>query len=384
MSKIFAILLIFCLSFSAYAKDNASSISFKLKGQLSAYTHFNPSNQESLWLGGRYLPQLNSEIKLKNNQLFDIEASANVYGNLAINPFETFSEDGNLKPYRLWARYSNSQFEIRAGLQKINFGSASMLRPLMWFDQIDPRDPLKLTDGVWGILGRYYFLNNANVWLWGLYGNKNPKGWEQFKTNNNYPEFGGRLQLPLALGETAFSYHHRIADMQNINISIPLNKEIVENRFGYDIRLDWLIGCWFEASWVNKQGDLGILKNQEVMNLGFDYTIGIGSGLYMAFEQLLMAYNERPFVFEDKTTVSFSLLSMSYPVGLFDNVSAIVYYDWKNNNAYNFVNYQKQIKNISLFAMAYWNPESYAIPTQGGSTNLFGGKGIQLMLVWNH
>ena len=174
------------------------------------------------------------------------------------------------------------------------------------------------------------------------------------------------------------------ADMQNINISIPLNKEIVENRFGYDIRLDWLIGCWFEASWVNKQGDLGILKNQEVMNLGFDYTIGIGSGLYMAFEQLLMAYNERPFVFEDKTTVSFSLLSMSYPVGLFDNVSAIVYYDWKNNNAYNFVNYQKQIKNISLFAMAYWNPESYAIPTQGGSTNLFGGKGIQLMLVWNH
>ena len=68
-------------------------------------------------------------------------------------------------------RYSSDQFELRLGLQKINFGSASMLRPLMWFDQMDPRDPLHLTDGVWGLLARYYFLNNANIWLWGLYGN---------------------------------------------------------------------------------------------------------------------------------------------------------------------------------------------------------------------
>jgi hypothetical protein len=72
--------------------------------------------------------------------------------------FNSFSSNGDIKPYRLWARYSTSQLEIRAGLQKINFGSANILRPLMWFDQMDPRDPLQLTDGVWGILGRYYTL----------------------------------------------------------------------------------------------------------------------------------------------------------------------------------------------------------------------------------
>jgi len=56
----------------------------------------------------------------------------------------------------MWIRLSTKQFELRAGLQKINFGSATLLRPLMWFDKIDPRDPLQLTDGVYALLARYY------------------------------------------------------------------------------------------------------------------------------------------------------------------------------------------------------------------------------------
>ena len=125
-----------------------------------------------------------------------------------------------------------------------------------------------------------------------------------------------------------------------------------------------------------------MFTNQEIFNVGLDYTIGVGSGLYMAYEQLILAYDEVAFSFEN--TISFSLLSFSYPIGMFDNLSAIVYYDWKNNNAYNFVNYQHQFNNISMYIMGYWNPENYNIPTQGGSTNLFGGKGVQLMFVWNH
>jgi hypothetical protein len=34
--------------------------------------------------------------------------------------------------------------------------------------------------------------------------------------------------------------------------------------------------------------------------------------------------------------------------------------------------------------MGYWNPKDYRIPTQGGSTNLFGGQGIQVMMVYNY
>jgi len=34
--------------------------------------------------------------------------------------------------------------------------------------------------------------------------------------------------------------------------------------------------------------------------------------------------------------------------------------------------------------MAYWNPESYQLPTMDPSDNIFAGKGIQLMFVFNH
>lgn len=377
MTRLCCILLSIYLALTLNAQENG----LQFKGQISGYGHYNPSNNATLWFGSRYLPQLNCAINVRGERKIDFELSANIYGNAAVEPFSHADTDGDVKPYRAWVRYSSSQLEIRAGLQKINFGSATMLRPLMWFDQIDPRDPLKLTDGVWGILGRYYFLNNANVWLWGLYGNPNPKGWEQLPTNNALPEFGGRIQLPIPFGETGLSFHHRIADSRNTALPIPSFDKIEENRLGLDVRLDWIIGTWFEASWVAQNEALGIFKNQEVFNLGCDYTFGIGNGLNLVFEQLLVAYDANAFALNDP--VSFSMLALSYPLGLFDNINAIAYYDWSNKNAYNFINYQKQFGNLSLFLMAYWNPDNYAIPTQSG-TNLFGGKGAQLMLVWNH
>ena len=148
----------------------AGSDSLFVKGQLSLYSHLNTNNTLPLWMGGRYIPQLNYAFRMPQVRMIDLEASVNTYGNwgVAVGDSNHFSQA--LKPYRMWARYSSKQFEFRVGLQKINFGSATLLRPLMWFDQIDPRDPLQLTDGVWGIRARYYFMNNANIWLWGLYG----------------------------------------------------------------------------------------------------------------------------------------------------------------------------------------------------------------------
>lgn len=356
--------------------------SLRISGQVSAWMLYNGSNDLPVYMGGRYIPQFNYEILLKNDHLIDFEASVNLNGSAGLNLFDSLKADGQLKPYRLWARYSSRQFEIRAGLQKINFGSASLLRPLMWFDQVDSRDPLHFTDGVWGVLGRYYFLNNANIWLWGLYGNKNPRGWEFAGTNTRYPEVGGRLQLPVPAGEAALSYHHRIADTRYLGDLVPHFSEIQENRIGFDIKLDLVVGFWLEGSWVNKNKELGIFTNQEVLNAGIDYTFGLGNGLNVVYEQLLAVNDEKAFQFQN--TTSFSLLSLSYPVGLFDNISCIVYYDWKNNNAYNFVNWQKQFNNITLFLMGYWNPEKYNFPTQGSGQNLFAGRGIQLMLVLNH
>lgn len=384
MNKHFAILLLILLLVNlATAQIQNSKHAIEFKGQALSWLHYNPSNEQSLLIGGRYLPQLNYKLDLKGNRLFDVEVSGNLFGSAAIDPFTEANSDGKLKPYRAWSRYSSPQLEIRAGLQKINFGSANLLRPLMWFDQVDPRDPLKLTDGVWGVLGRYYFLNNANIWLWGLAGNKEPKGWEQTRTNIHYPEFGGRFQFPVPLCETGISYHHRFANTGNLSqMEVPRLTKISENRLGFDLRLDRIVGFWLEGSWINKSADLGWLNNQEVFNAGLDYTFGIGSGLYAIYEQLVFSYDETPFAMSQ--TATFSLLSLSYPIGIFDQVSAIIYYDWNNANAYNFVNYQKQFSKLTLYVMAYWNPENFNVPLQGGSTTVFGGKGIQLMLVFNH
>ena len=39
------------------------------------------------------------------------------------------------------------------------------------------------TNGVNALLGRYYFNNNANIWLWGLYGNEDPRGFDITQSN---------------------------------------------------------------------------------------------------------------------------------------------------------------------------------------------------------
>jgi hypothetical protein len=379
-NKIFHIqiaIMLVIFPFSVVAEPDSLSY----KGQLSLYSHLNSRNSLPWWNGGRYIPQLNYSHHLKNDRLVDFEASMNIYGNAGLNPFDSLNLTGNVKPYRLWARYSTNQLEIRAGLQKISFGSASLLRPLMWFDQIDPRDPLKLTDGVWGILARYYFLNNANIWLWGLYGNNKIKGWETFTTSKNTPEFGGRLQLPVPRGETGLSFNHRVADLSNFS-GLESAGQIPENRFGLDAKFDMVVGWWIEASWSNYNKKAGPFANQEIINAGIDYTFGLGNGLSVIYEQLTVSYDTDPFAFTKNTT--FSLLNFSYPIGLFNNLNAIVYYDWTNNNAYNFVTWQRQFNKFTFYMIGYLNPRSYKIPSQETNGVTYAGNGLQIMLVFNH
>ncbi|HOU02307.1 MAG TPA: hypothetical protein PK719_04300 [Bacteroidales bacterium] len=356
--------------------------SLRFSGQLSSWLNWNSANYFPLWAGLRYIPQINYEVTTNPGLHFDAEASANIFGNAGLKPFDTISASGKIKPYRAWIRLYSEQFELRFGLQKINFGSASILRPLMWFDQIDPRDPLQLTDGVWGVLARYYFLNNTNIWLWGLYGNNESRGWETVPVNSKIPEFGGRVQLPIPSGEVALSYHHRVADSRDIGSGVPSLEKIPENRIGFDIKWDMKAGFWIEGSLTHKGKDLGLLSNQVILNAGIDYTFGMGNGIYCAYEQLLATYGNTLLSF-DKTT-SFSLVSTNYPFGMFDRLGAIVFYNWDAHKIYTFLSWQRQFDKIMFYLMAYWNPESYQLPTMDPSDNIFAGKGIQLMFVFNH
>src|SRR5664279_5529682 len=235
---------------------------FKLKGQVDAYAGLNFSNPVQFQTGARFMPTLSIGKTFKNNLKFDSELSFDSYLNYHFAGSVNDISDSKIKPYRLWVRLSAERFELRAGLQKINFGSASVLRPLMWFDHIDPRDPLQLTDGVYGLLGRYYFQNNANAWLWVLWGNDKTKGWETVPSSGKFPEFGGRMQFPVPKGEVAFSYHHRTPDLGSV-LTPPGYHGIQtypEDKIGLDGKWDIGPGVWAEYSLTHSRPDSAFLQ----------------------------------------------------------------------------------------------------------------------------
>ena len=378
MKRIQIHILFLLLSATISAQDE-NNHSFRFSGQVSTWGQYTPDIDTKLWLGGRYIPQINYEYLFPKGNKIDFEASANLFGDCGMKPFTKFNADGTIKPYRMWTRYSTNQMEFRAGLQKINFGSAQMLRPLMWFDKMDARDPLQMTDGVWGGLFRYYFKNNANIWLWGLTMNKDTKGMEILPTAGDIrPEMGGRFQFPINRGETALSYHTRRVDLRNF----PPNPSDLtwEHRFGFDLRADVVVGLWFETSWTRLSDDI-FFKNQLMTTIGADYTIGIGNGLGITLEH--MHYSTGAKLKDFDQNVNFTALNFSYPVSIFGNANAILYYDWKSNGLYSFAGFNYQVNNITLYLMAYINPKINALPMQSGAMR-FTGKGVQLMAVWNY
>ncbi|MCK9453013.1 MAG: hypothetical protein M0Q90_15065 [Bacteroidales bacterium] len=371
-------LFLLCCCFMLTAKAQHH---FEFDGQASIYGSYSPDNTLNFFAGGRYLPELNYGYTFENSTTLDFEASANMYASVLFHPFDSAQTDGAIKAYRFWARYVGKQFELRAGLQKIDFGTATMLRPLQWFDEIDPRDPLKFTTGVYGLLGRYYFLNNANIWAWVLYGNENQRGFELLKNNSKIPEFGGRVQLPVSRGEIAATYHHRNAFSETAQ-GFPVFENIPENRFALDGKWDVEVGLWFEAVHINKSKDLGMLSNQSYLTLGIDYTFGVGNGLTVAIENMFSTFDQKAFEF--KNTSNITATSLSYPVGFFDNISAMLYYSWSSEDFSFFLNYEHQFKKFSGYIMAFYNPENQAGFGSIRYENSFSGPGIRLMLVYTH
>ena len=355
----------------------------RFSGQFSGFLQYTPDFWLDFSAGGRYIPRLNYKIPFKKERLLDFEASANIYGSMDASLFSDSYFDHNIKAYRMWARYSNQRMELRFGLQKINFGSAQMFRPLMWFDRMDPRDPLQLTDGVWGFLGRYYFKNNTNIWLWGLYGNKNPKGFEATTTLKNFPEAGGRIQFPIPKGEAALSYHYRVTDPAKLYLpwSRPPYEQVGEHKTGFDIRINAIVGLWLEASWTCFNKDLGVYTHQEMVTAGTDYTFGFGNGLVATFEQFVFSYDQNAFGFANNTTVS--ALSLLYSLNIFDRLSLMTYRNWTDNQNFFFLIWEKQLNRLSFYVTGFWNPKNYFFPGQVGNSNRFAGKGVQVMAVWN-
>jgi hypothetical protein len=363
---------------------HAQPIRVNFENQFSGWAMLNFNDPLKFQLGGRIIPTLSLTDSLKNHHSLDVEMSVNAFGSAYFESRNTHDGSVVIKPYRLWLRYAFPRLEFRIGLQKINFGSAVMLRPMMWFDRIDFRDPLQLTDGVYSLLGRYYFQNNANIWLWGLYGNEKTKGWELVPTARHVPEFGGRLQLPVPKGEAAISYHHRTADFSPASDTLPdiIQAVYPEDRIGIDGKWDLGIGLWFEEVIKHNSLDNPIIHEWETyLNLGMDYTFPLGNGLNLTTEYF--HYSNKADLTGSGFHGNFNALSVNYPFGLLNGVSTVVYYNWEQHDWYRFINLQRKYDYLSFYLMVFWNPDHFALYNVSTDRNLYAGKGIQFMAVLN-
>jgi len=351
-----------------------------LAGQASGWLALTRDTLNQVQAGVRYVPSLSLSLPPR----LDAELSVNGFASAQARPTDSIEADARVRPYRLWARFSTARFEARAGLQKINFGSATLLRPLMWFDRIDPRDPLALTDGVYGLLGRYYFQNNANVWAWGLLGNSVAKGWEAYGSDPDVPEFGGRVQLPVPRGEVGITGHHRTAsvvwgDMPTLP---PDTCPAAESRMGLDGKWDVGVGLCFEVT-VGKMSSSHVpFPWQRMETMGLDYTFGLGSGLGVLAEHLV--FDSGAQAVESGQRGQLSALMLGLPLGLVDNLRGFVYFDWKGHGLYRFLSWQRTLDNWIFNVAAFWNPDQAGVVAGQPASGAAAGKGLQLMVVFNH
>ncbi len=362
----------------ALASGAAAGQKPDFSGQASGWLTFSRDTSYEVLTGLRYIPSLSLALP----QYLDAELSVNGFATARGRSPDSVETDIRVKPYRAWARFSTERLEARSGLQKINFGSATLLRPLQWFDRIDPRDPLGLTDGVYGLLARYYFQNNTNVWAWGLVGNGSPKGWEVYGSERWVPEPGCRVQVPMPRGEVALTYHHRRFDAYipiPRHVGVPLD----EDRFGLDGKWDVGVGLWVEAAMSRQaSGSWRYASWQRAATVGLDYTFGIGSGLGVTAEHMLAGGAAQPF--SRGTNAQISALMLSYPLSLLDNIRGFAYLDWENQDLYRFLGWERALDNWIFSAAVFWNPDRPQSLTGQPNSGAAGGKGLQLMVAFNH
>ncbi|MCF7859251.1 MAG: hypothetical protein K9N07_08000 [Candidatus Cloacimonetes bacterium] len=284
-----------------------------------------------------YKPELSLLLFRQNNRKVDSEFIYN------LNYSYSDESDFTSNLYRGWLRYASRQTEIRIGLQKINFGPAIILRSLQWFDRIDPQDPTQTTDGRKAILTRYYFLNNANLWFWGIWGDESETSISDFFLEKDNPELGGRIQFPFDYCEAAFSYNH---------------KKIIdagfENRFGLDARWDFEIGFWAELM-VSHFSEADTEYKRSI-TLGADYTFSFGNGIYFLTEYCSFSQMKTDF-FEIEENSDYAALSITYPLSIYDEISSLLTSNLDTMDIYYSFTYHRTYDYISFYINLYLNPE---------------------------
>ncbi len=383
---LFTIALLICAGTSAPTQE--------LSGQLSGWLDSQKyKNHHGVNTGIRYLPRFTAPLINSNNGFLDIEIAFDLYA-FYRNQYQPGSASDKIRkdidPYRIRMRWATPHFEAVLGLQKISFGPAKLLRSLMWFDRLDPRDPLRLTDGVYALRMRYTFNNNTNIWGWAIYGEDKTRGWDVSPGKKGSGEFGGRLQLPLPLGEIGWSGHSRIATWHSQiqpHATTEGVTEFYENRLGLDGFFDLGIGVWFESAFIHRNLPKYLESFLPVwdtyITLGADYTITWGNGIYLMTEHLVRQRSDQLFIVNN--IYHLSGFSASYPLNFLDEITFYHLYDWEQKTLFNYLSWQRRLDNW-IFNVAFFTSSNNTLMQSFSKSQLTysGDLGGRIMLVFNH
>jgi hypothetical protein len=279
----------------------------------------------------------------------------------------------------------------------------------MWFDRLDPRDPLQLTEGVWGLLTRAYLPGNVTLWGWVLRGEEGLKGWELLPTLEGTAEAGARVQLPLGPGELGLTYHHRRFDPEATGLfpnglGSPSGNE---DRFAVDGKWDLEVGVWLEAVFTRQDADVLARGWSRAWNIGLDYTFDVGNGLTILTEHLVKQNpsfrgtqlagtlsDTDPGVPATPSQgpipeIRLTSFTANYPVGVLDRVSAAVYRDWEGSGWFRLLEWRRTYDRWRIHLLGFWNPGEGSIFPSSDSDNVtrtgsLGGRGAQVIVVFNH
>ena len=191
------------------------------------------------------------------------------------------------------------------------------------------------------------------------------------------------MQIPVPKGEVAVSYHHRTADLAGLLSPASINGSAIypEDKIGLDGKWDIGPGVWAEYSLSHSLPDSAYFpKWTKLFTLGIDYTFSLGNGLYVSSE--FFRYSSADEIFSSGLNQTFSSLIVNYPFGI-NKVGSIIYYNWTDKSWYRFINLQRQSDNWTYYFFLFWNPQKFTIYNNISGNNLFAGKGIQVMAVFN-
>ena len=166
----------------------------------------------------------------------------------------------------------------------------------------------------------------------------------------------------------------------------PVYITSAHQRIAFDYRYDGFIGLWLETAGIFSNSKNSTQPNKfTLFTVGSDYTIPIGPGLLVMVES--MNIRELSTVTNNAKTHNYTAFMASLPVNMLVQLMFITQVDWESNNVYHFLSSGITFDHFSINLILSSSParREYDIAEEFLPKTTSGfGKGIQLMLIYNH